>query len=403
MKIVFLAPFGIRPKGTVLSRMLPLAEELQKPGHKVVIIAPPYTNPEDSGKTELINGVRLVNVSLPKCGKICGAILIAWRMLLAMRNEQPGLVHLFKPKGYGGLTAMFILFLQRLGIRLPALFADTDDWEGSGGMNDLHNYSNMEKHIFALQEKWLTKLAKGVTVASRTLEGLTVKNGVPEKRIFYLPNCVDSSPPGNGERVREQLGIARNAPVLLLYTRFFEFEQEKLHAVFADVRNQLPGVRFLVVGKGRNNEEAMLVDASRKLGFTDSLVMAGWVDKPELPDYLAAGDVAIYPFSDTLINRAKCPVKLTELLKAGVPVVADCVGQIPEYFDPALHNFLCLPDDWLEMASKCVKLLEDEYLRRQVSSASRTFITTNFKWGNYVKQLHNFYLCSMLERTGENI
>ncbi len=41
MKIVFLAPFGIRPKGTVIARMLPLAVELQKIGHSVTIIAPP--------------------------------------------------------------------------------------------------------------------------------------------------------------------------------------------------------------------------------------------------------------------------------------------------------------------------------------------------------------------------
>ena len=29
MKIVFLAPFGVRPKGTLQARMLPLAQALQ--------------------------------------------------------------------------------------------------------------------------------------------------------------------------------------------------------------------------------------------------------------------------------------------------------------------------------------------------------------------------------------
>jgi len=31
--------------------------------------------------------------------------------------------------------------------------------------------------------------------------------------------------------------------------------------------------------------------------------------------------VALYPFDDNLINRTKCPVKLTDLLYAGIPVV----------------------------------------------------------------------------------
>jgi len=47
MKIVFLAPFGIRPKGTVIARMVPLAAGLCALGHEVVIVAPPYTNTED--------------------------------------------------------------------------------------------------------------------------------------------------------------------------------------------------------------------------------------------------------------------------------------------------------------------------------------------------------------------
>jgi glycosyltransferase involved in cell wall biosynthesis len=144
------------------------------------------------------------------------------------------------------------------------------------------------------------------------------------------------------------------------------------------------------VGKGRGNEEERLVAASLKKGFGDALVMAGWVEPAELPDYLAAGDVAIYPFADTLVNRAKCPAKLTELLRAGVPVVADCVGQIPEYFAPELHALLCAPDNWDEMAEKCVELLRDGKRRRITSSAERAYILDRFTWRCYVELLHNF-------------
>ena len=36
-----------------------------------------------------------------------------------------------------------------------------------------------------------------------------------------------------------------------------------------------------------------------------------------MPDYLATADVAIYPFTDSLVNSCKCPAKLTELLRVG--------------------------------------------------------------------------------------
>lgn len=392
MKIVFLAPFGIRPKGTVIARMLPLAEELQRLSHQVVIIAPPYTNPEDSGRTETVRGVTLRNIVLGPRNWALATPFIVWRMFRAALAEKSDLVHLFKPKGYGGLAAMLQICCDRIGIRMPPLFLDTDDWEGSGGMNELHGYSSVEKRLYVFQEQWLPLHVRGVTVASRALEEIILRMGLGQERLLYLPNCVDGLPPGNRGRARERLGIAPDAPVLLLYTRFFEFDQERLHAIFSEVRRLVPAVRFLVVGKGRHNEEAQLIAASQERGFRDALVMAGWVETAELPDYLAAGDVAIYPFSDTLVNRAKCPAKLTELLKAGIPVVADNVGQIPEYVAPELHGLLCAPDGWNEMAVKCAELLGDAEQRSRTASTGRSFILARFAWRDHAERLHDFYI-----------
>ncbi|MBT0653794.1 glycosyltransferase family 4 protein [Geomobilimonas luticola] len=390
MKIVFLAPFGIRPKGTVIARMVPLAAALQESGHTVTIIAPPYTNPEDSGKTEVVRGVAVRNVALGPRNKALAAPVLAGRMFRTMLAEKPDLVHLFKPKGYGGLAAMLHLLLQRLGVRLPPLFVDMDDWEGGEGMNALHQYSRLERRVYDFQEAWLPPRAAGVTAASRTLEERVRSMGV--ERVLYLPNCVEAVAPGSGAVAREKLGIPPGAPVVLLYTRFFEFDQEKLHVLFAEICRRVPQVRFLVVGKGRNNEEALLLQAGERMGFAPALVVAGWVEPTDLPDYLAAGDVAIYPFADTLVNRAKCPAKLTELLRAGVPVVADRVGQLAEYISADASGILCDPDDWQEMADRVVELLLDPSRGRTLGETGRRYLLEQFSWRDFSLQLQEFYL-----------
>jgi len=390
VKIVFLAPFGIRPKGTVIARMVPLAAELQARGHRVTIIAPPYTNPEDSGRTEVVRGVTLRNIRLAPGGTALSAPALAWRMFRAAREEEPDLIHLFKPKGYGGLAAMLHLLLAgRDG--LPPLFLDTDDWEGRGGMNTLHDYSTAQRLLFACQEKWLPPRARGVTVASRELESRVASMGVPPERLLYLPNCVGDLPQGDGTRVRQRLGIADHEPVVLLYTRFFEFSQDRLHGVFAELARRVPRVRFLVVGKGRNREEDLLAEASRDKGFADSLVIAGWVEPTDLPDWLAAGDVALYPFDDTLVNRAKCPAKLTELMGVGVPVVADRVGQIAEYVEDGISGILCDPGIPGEMAARTAELLADPARRRAVGAAGRERILACFNWRDAAGRLEEFY------------
>jgi glycosyltransferase involved in cell wall biosynthesis len=392
MKIVFLAPFGIRPKGTVIARMLPLAVELQSLGHEVVIVAPPYTNPEDSGKAEILRTVRLVNVRLPRGGKALGAPALAWRLLKTSLAERPDIVHLFKPKGYGGLATMLMVWCDQIGIRMPRFFLDTDDWEGRGGMNELHDYSSAEKTLYEFQEQWLPRRALGVTVASRMLEGVALEMGIDASRLRYLPNGVEDRGLGDGSAVRQKLGIPPEVPVLLLYTRFFEFSQEKLHRVFTEVHRRVPQARILVVGKGRHNEEEQLQVAARKDGFAEALVMAGWLEVSDIPDYLAAGDVAIYPFDDTLLNRAKCPAKLTELLLSEVPVVADAVGQINEYIEAGVTGMLCRPDDWQDMIDKTVEMLENSQLRRPFGVAGRQRLLKCFNWENLARELDRFYL-----------
>ena len=391
MKIVFLAPFGIRPKGTLIARMIPPAAELQAMGHVVTIIAPPYTNPEDSGKTEVVRGVTVKNISL---GPVTGAVVtpfLAHRMFWQARAERPDVVHLFKPKGYGGIAAMVHLMLLSFGASLPPLFVDTDDWEGKGGMNDMHPYSCAERIVFGIQEAWLPPRAAGVTVASRTLQTKVWGMGISPERVLYLPNCVEDVPPGDGKRVRRKLGIPADAQVLLLYTRFFEFSQVKLHLLFEEIHRKVPKVRFLVVGQGRRGEEELLRAAGRDRGFSEALVMGGWLNPSEITDYLAAGDVAIYPFSDTLINRSKCPAKLTEILRAGVPVVADSVGQLAEYVKPGVSGTLCDPDDWQEMADSVVELLGDPDRRQKLGSAGREYMLARFSWKRYAGKLAAFY------------
>ena len=391
MKIVFIAPFGIRPKGTVIARMIPLAAELQLLGHKVTIVAPPYTNPEDSGKTEKVSGVMIKNILLGPSNKVIAALVLSRRLYRVAMAENPDVVHLFKPKGYGGVAAFAHILLRRLGRRLPPIFVDVDDWEGPGGMNELHPYTWVERSVFGLQEGWLQKSASGVTAASRTLLARTKDLGIPSGKAFYLPNGVDDLPPGDGTRVRAKLGIPPEAPVVLLYTRFFEFDQGRLHRIFAGICGQVPGVCFLVVGKGRSGEEELLAETAKTLGFAQALFMAGWVEPQEIPDYLAAGDVALYPFADTLVNRAKCPAKLTELLRAGLPVVSDNVGQLAEYINPGTSGILCDPDDWREMADRAVELLRDKGKSRTIGEVGRRYLLDNFRWRNFAAKLMEFY------------
>ena len=189
-RIIMLAPFGIRPKGTLQARMLPLAQALSRRGYSVKIIAPTVQNPQDAGRCDIYAGVPVAHTALPS---LPGPLGVAQQVLLLLHGalaEQPDILHLFKPKGYGGLAA---LLARAVYPRLPVV-VDTDDWEGWGGWNDLLPYPRPAKTLFAWQERDLPRRAAAVTVASRTLESQVWGFGVPPERVFYLPNGIHREP-----------------------------------------------------------------------------------------------------------------------------------------------------------------------------------------------------------------
>ena len=181
-----LAPFGIRPKGTLSARMLPLAQALTRRGHCVSIIAPPVQNPQDAGHRDIYAGVPVTHTPLPTWPGPAGVAQQVQSLLRAALAERPDVLHLFKPKGYSGLAA---LLLRLVRPNLP-LVVDTDDWEGWGGWNDLLPYPLPAKMLFAWQERDLPRRAAAVTVASRTLQAQVWGFGVPRERVFYVPNGV---------------------------------------------------------------------------------------------------------------------------------------------------------------------------------------------------------------------
>ena len=93
-----------------------------------------------------------------------------------------------------------------------------------------------------------------------------------------------------------------------------------------------------------------------------------------MPNYISIADVAIYPFADTLINRTKCPVKLTELMRLGLPIVADRVGQIQEYIEHKVSGLLNDPADDNAFSQNVVELLKNKPLSNKLGSNARNRI-----------------------------
>ena len=351
-----IAPFGIRPKGTLAARMLPLARELVRRGHRMTIIAPPVHNPQDAGRDETIDGV-LVRHTAPQP---VNAATHTFALLRAALAAPADVLHLFKPKGYGGLA---VLAHRALRPRVP-LVVDTDDWEGPGGWNDALRYPPLAKALFAWQERDLPRRAAAVTVVSRALAAQVRANGAAADRIFYLPNGgFTQDIPAHPLRTR--------ATRLLLYTRFWEFALDELVIALTVIAARCPDARLIVVGRGERGEHEALPRLLAEAGLTAMLDMRGWLEPAQIPAVFAEADIALVPMADTLINRARGLAKLLELMSYGLPIVASRVGQAAEYLTHETSGLLVPPGDDAALAASTLRLIEDDGLRARLGAGAQ--------------------------------
>jgi glycosyltransferase involved in cell wall biosynthesis len=382
LRIAFVAPFGLRAKGTTRARALPLARELAYRGHAVALFIPPYDSPEDAGKRWSDAGVELVNVAMPRLlapGPLC-YFLLAWNVLRAVVAWQPEIVHVFKPKGPSGLvaTALWVTRGGRPRRVAPALalIVDSDDWEGPGGWNDdpRVGYTPLQKRFFAWQERTGLSHADAWTVTSECLRVRAVSFGATPGKVFILHNGVSDF----GSESFASTLVTRHSSLVtpssaILYTRFAGVRPSDVIAIWGRVRERLPDARLTVIGRGVGGEE-------RELAGVPGIDLAGWVEPEKLPALFAEMQVAVVPWADTPSNRARHSAKVLELMAAGLPVVAYAVGELPVTLGET--GVLAPPGDAAAFAQAVAGLLTDVERARRLGVAAQLRVRERFGWSH---------------------
>ncbi len=390
MDILFVCPFGLAPKYTTSGRALPLAHALACRGHHVRVLIPPWDHPADSGRRFVQDGVLVEHVELPVRIPGIAHAAIVWRMLRAVLRSHSHVIHIFKPKGYAGCVASVLWYLQRLGIIGARLVLDTDDWEGAGGWNERGGYNMLARRLFAWQERWGLTHCDAVTVASSTLQSLAWAHGVHSVR--HVPNgLITLSTPISRELARSQLDLDKRSMVALVYTRFVEIGADHLAELLHGITERIPSLRVLVVGRGFRNELSRLQERLEVLIQGGCVRLEGWVEPGRLPLYWSAVDFALYASEDNLLTRAKSPLRLVEMMGAGLPIAAHGVGEVRFYLEDRISGLVVAPGDDQAFVNAAVRLAESGNLRTRLGENARTRIGKHFLWRDLAQTVEELY------------
>ena len=138
--------------------------------------------------------------------------------------------------------------------------------------------------------------------------------------------------------------------------------------VFGRIRSETRA-RLLMVGDGPDMGEA--VQRTRALGLTNDVHFVG--EQDQVLPLLSISDVFLLPSAQESFGLAAL-----EAMACEVPVIASCVGGLPEVITHDENGFLHPPDDLEGMARSAVMVLTDERLHRRVAGAARRTVHQRF-------------------------
>jgi glycosyltransferase involved in cell wall biosynthesis len=397
MNIVMIGPFGPGAQDTSRLRALPMAQALAGRGHSVTLMAPPWDDPADVGRTLETAGLRVAHVALPPKLPLLYDAWLALRLVRQALALRPDVIHCIRPNTNSGLACSLLGWLRPRLHSGPRLVVDVDE--------NATRYAPGQEPGFTWHERWGLARADAVVAASRGFAHLIEEMGVPPDRILYVPSGVlppadpagpgsvpaeAGEPAGTGQVVR-MLWELEDAAIVLLYADFNTFRLERIVEIVRRAVAQVPHLKLLVLGEGPLGEESELDELLTEARLSEYAVFTGWVETERLPGYFAAADAAIFPCDDTLLNRIRHPVKLVDLLAAGLPVVADAVGQNAEYIADGDSGLLVPAEDDAALAGAVVHLLQDAGLRARLGRAAARRVQQQLAWSKLADQVERAY------------
>ena len=206
-----------------------------------------------------------------------------------------------------------------------------------------------------------------------------VVSGVPSDRVQS----------GSGERVRHELGIPQDAPVVGTVTRLME-QKAPLDFVAAAGRvvAAATDAHVLLVGDGPLHDQVAAAAAG-----VPRLHLLGF--RTDVPDVLAAMDVVAFSSLWEGLGRA-----LTEAVMIGKPVVATAVNGVPELVVEGQTGYLTTAGQPVQLADRILDLLALPDRGAAMGAAGAVRVAGRFDVRQMLRGLDDLYQQVLHERRG---
>ncbi len=366
MKICLVSPYDFAREGGVNQHIMALAEEFRTQGHVVKIMAPSSANEDEMLEADP-NIYRVGNVVPIKANgsvaRITLSLNLSGQIKKILQQEQFDVIHIHEPL-------------------MPALPLTVLAHSKALNIGTFHAFS--QSHIGYYYGRYVlrlfvSKLDGRIAVSRPAVE--FVKQYFPGN-YEVIPNPIDLNRfTSEAKPLPEFMDGKLN---ILFVGRIGERRKglKFLIRAFNYIRQQVPNVRLIIVGKG----DTKGYERYLRYNKIENVVFTGFVSDEMLPRYYKSAQVFCAPST----GGESFGIVLVEAMASGLPIVA---SDIPGYASVIQHGkqgLLVEPKNIEMLAMSLIRLLSDSNLRDKMSQEGREK-AAQFSWKNISQRVLEFY------------
>ena len=373
-----------------------MSEELARRGHSIRVVTYPLSHEIPITGVEIdrvaqVGSNRQVSVG-PSYQRLAFDALLVFKLFQVVRRHKVEVIH-----AHNYEAALVGGFVGKL-TGVPVIYNAINTMIG-----ELPSFNFIRPRALAIGlakvlDYVVPRMADMIIADTEELRSFILDKGVDPARVITIHSGVrpEMFAGADGSRVRDRFA-AGHGPLIIYTGTFDDFQGlDYLMAAFKIVHERKPAASLLLVGSTINAAHgAKYKRMAADLGFASRFAMTSCT-LDELPDLLAAADVAVVPRPQS----AGIPTKLLNYMAAGNAIVSfKQSATILRHRETAL---LVEPATAENFAQGILSLLDDPALAQRLRANVKSFVAGRFDWPSIAAKLEAVY-AGLATKSPENI
>jgi len=362
--------------GSVVSSEI--VDSLSKQGHNVFVVVPKINWKEVRFEPVLDSRIKIIRVKTPLennikfAARLCKNNLEKEIETVCKNNNIDLIFSIFHP--FHRVSHAAVKIGQKL--KIPTLIKIDDAiYAKSSGIKSLqHKIEN-------LSNRKILQNADKIFVVNESVKKIIInKYKIKEKNISVIPNGINLKKFENKNKNKQNFTIVFSG--VMYYHRGIDILLDSISEIIL----KIPNIRVMLLGDGPEMEK--LKEISQKKNLINNIEFKGWINRNNIPNYLAASSIGIGPLMLTEVTKNALPIKVLEYMASSLPIIAKS-GTLPnDILNDGKNGFFI--NNSKDLAAKLELLSLNEELLTNMGKESFNMIQ-KFDWKNIVSMILNEY------------